>query len=328
MKLFFGCSKEDKEFVDSLMTFLNKVYEIDLEQMFNCYVGKNKFPVGKDFNNYIKQAITDCDRAIIMVTPESLKRKYCLCELGAAWGLDKNIILVIVAPCKFTDLLESPLMGTQAWYVNRRDENSVSEFIECIKEDKDFSAISRKINGVQRIIAETELKETLFTQGQIHAELPPLPDYSKCLPFHADGNANTLRILTNDKNKIKIKIDFSTSKPSYVGFFFELRDADWTGLVANNCSLSFRIEALSTIKAVKVEFKNKLLGEDMAKIGEHTIDLTRSPKDVVINLNDISDVISDWQHMKELTFVFDNSDIEEMGTFTLSNIHFGDCSKT
>ncbi|HHX50038.1 MAG TPA: toll/interleukin-1 receptor domain-containing protein [Clostridia bacterium] len=323
MRLFFGCSKDDREIVDCLMTYFNKTYEIGLDDMYNCYVGQNKFPVGENFNEYIKRAITDCDRAIIMVSRESIKRKYCLCELGAAWGLNKNIILIFVAPCKFEDLSESPFVGIQSWFVNLRDQGSISEFVECIKADKDFSAIMRKkTNGVQKLVVEAEFKEALFSIGKIHADLPPLPDYRRCLPFHADGNANTLRILTSDNEKIKIEINFFTSNPNYVGFYFDLRDTDWTGLITNNYSLSFRVEALSTIKAVKVEFKNKFPGQDLTKIGERIVTLTGNPREEIINLNSISDNVDDWLHMKELTLVFENSYITEVGTFTLSDISF------
>ncbi|HQL36089.1 MAG TPA: toll/interleukin-1 receptor domain-containing protein [Bacillota bacterium] len=322
MRLFFGCSKEDRELVDSLMAFLNKMYEIDLEQMYNCYVGRNIIPTGVNFNDYIRKIITECDRAIIMITPGSLKRRYCLCELGAAWGLDKNITLILVAPCKFEDLLESPLMGIQAWFVDLRDKESISEFVENIKRDTDLSKISRKINLTQKIDAETEFKETLFNIGQIHAELPPLPDYTRCYAFHADGNSNTLRILQSDNERIRIKIDFSTSNPNYVGFYFDLRDTDWTGLIANNSSLSFRVDALRTIKAMKVEFKNRFPDKELTKIGEYIVDLTKNSREVNICLRDVNDIIGNWRHMRELTFVFENSDIEEMGTFTVSNMSF------
>lgn len=189
MKLFFGCSRKDRDFVDILMTYLNRSYDIDLSQMYNCYVGQTSIPVGTYFNDSIKQIIKECDRAIIIISPESLKRKYCLCELGAAWGLDKNITLIIVEPCNVTDLFEMPIMGIQSWYINPRDIHSIEDFIYKIKNDEDFKAI-QKTNGTKQLIAENEFRDALYALGYKYSELPPLPEYQKCFPFHANGDPN------------------------------------------------------------------------------------------------------------------------------------------
>jgi hypothetical protein len=73
---------------------------------------------------------------------------------------------------------------------------------------------------------------------------------------------------------------------------------------------------------MKVEFKNRFPDKELTKIGEYIVDLTKNSREVNICLRDVNDIIGNWRHMRELTFVFENSDIEEMGTFTVSNMSF------
>jgi hypothetical protein len=50
---------------------------------------------GDNFNDEIRKALLDCTELVALMTPTAIARPYVWMELGAMWGQDKRMVLVL-----------------------------------------------------------------------------------------------------------------------------------------------------------------------------------------------------------------------------------------
>lgn len=320
MKIFISCSNQDKEIADILMAYFERTFNISYDDMYNCFVGK-RTPVGINYNEYIKESIIASDIIIILITEEALKSKYCLCELGAAWGLNKKTIMVFVEPTSYENLFDTPMAGMQALSVNLKDKKSIDRLI--VDFGLVFSSLINEENyksdqSLSKHEAKEDLHKLSFTR-----EIPKSPVLLNSNAFHANGDPTTLKLREISHSSITARIDFHNSKPQFVGFFIDLENANWSGLIFAEYILSFSIKSTTAVRGVTIEFKNKKQGEELFKFSEHRIDLLKNNINTYsIALKDINTNINNWKNMKELVFLFTPDDVDEVGSFTLCDLEF------
>lgn len=59
---------------------------------------------GEDWESKLKEEITQCDIFMMLLSPNSVDSNWVLHELGAAWGLNKLIIPVVIHPGTVTKI--------------------------------------------------------------------------------------------------------------------------------------------------------------------------------------------------------------------------------
>lgn len=65
---------------------------IEEQAGWTAFVFNRDAPAGAEIDNQIRSAIRDADRFVVIVTPESVKRRYVISEIAMAYGFEKPMI--------------------------------------------------------------------------------------------------------------------------------------------------------------------------------------------------------------------------------------------
>lgn len=111
-RLFISHSTLDQEELTPFIEFLRLGMGISAEDIF-CTSTGGVLPTGQPFIERIRGALLDCRQVLCFLTPNYLKSKFCLAEMGAAWFQQGKILPLLVSPLTVRDLNDTPLMGLQ-----------------------------------------------------------------------------------------------------------------------------------------------------------------------------------------------------------------------
>lgn len=120
-KVFISHSSENKKLAEILVTFLQQGMGVNREEIF-CTSYPDALPSGQAFIPKIKEALKGCEAVIFLITQEYLTSKFCLAEMGAAWGLGKRIYPLLTV--NVDALNKTPLLGIQMRYLNNKGDIS------------------------------------------------------------------------------------------------------------------------------------------------------------------------------------------------------------
>jgi len=121
--------------VDRLIDLLQIGIGIGDPQLFCSNTPGLDIPAGRGFMDYIKQMLHEALFTIHLITPSFLESKYCLLELGAAWGEGKCFPL-IVPPLSLERLQLGPLGGMQLKRLDSRGLDSLRDALTNVLELK------------------------------------------------------------------------------------------------------------------------------------------------------------------------------------------------
>lgn len=111
-RLFISHSSQDQEAVQQFIEFLVLGMGIFRSDIF-CTSQSGTLPSGQPFIEHIRGAMSNCQQVLCFLTPNYLRSKFCLAELGAAWIQMGKIIPLVVQPLQYADLNDTPLLGLQ-----------------------------------------------------------------------------------------------------------------------------------------------------------------------------------------------------------------------
>lgn len=111
-KVFISHAANDRILALSFTEFLQLSMGLAKEDIY-CTSINGTLRTGKEFIPDIKEKLTDCQVVIFLITPEYLKSKFCLAELGAAWALNQNIYPLLASSLDFSCLNDTPLKGIE-----------------------------------------------------------------------------------------------------------------------------------------------------------------------------------------------------------------------
>ena len=139
-KIFISHSTEDEKLIKIFVEFLMLGMGIEQKEVF-CTSYSETLLTGENFIDAIRQGMKDCEVTFLIITDNYLKSPFCLAEMGAAWGLGKKIIPLLLVSLDRVE--RTPLKGLQVRFLNR---------------EKDISAIYDELrNG--GVIARTSTSE-------------------------------------------------------------------------------------------------------------------------------------------------------------------------
>lgn len=96
-KIFISHSTFDKEIAEDVVNFLVNGVGINESTIFCSSMGGNDIPLGVNFNEYILEQLKGDEAQVLsLVSNNYYNSKFCLYELGAAWGLGKKTIIPIL----------------------------------------------------------------------------------------------------------------------------------------------------------------------------------------------------------------------------------------
>ena len=97
LRIFLSYAAADREYARKLCSFLSQHPN---SQIFT----PEALSAGEDWESKLKEEISQCDIFVVLLSSNSVNSEWVLSELGAAWALDKLIILVITHPEVFSKI--------------------------------------------------------------------------------------------------------------------------------------------------------------------------------------------------------------------------------
>src|ERR1017187_10385554 len=171
--IFLSHSSTDKDLEDALSDLLTTGCGIRGDQIIITTLPGQGIPAGSpNYIAWLREELADSALIILLLSPNYFESKFCLCELGATWGLEK--------PC--FPLVVSPLKKSEVKAVMAVSQNLSVEDESCLDELRD------KVHE----LLDSKLKTAIWTVKR-DAFLKRLPHLLKKIPQPEKVERSTLR---------------------------------------------------------------------------------------------------------------------------------------
>ncbi|HWX86386.1 MAG TPA: toll/interleukin-1 receptor domain-containing protein [Xanthobacteraceae bacterium] len=127
--IFISHAVADEPLAKQLVDFLKEAIGVPASAIFCSSVKGHHIPLGKDFNDYIKQKIQKPKLFILLMTSAYMESSFCLMELGAAWAQSAKSLAIVVPPIDFNAVTKT-LGLKQAW--NIADKSGLVDLRELV----------------------------------------------------------------------------------------------------------------------------------------------------------------------------------------------------
>lgn len=104
MKVFISHSEKDEKIAESLISYLQSALPLVDDDIRCTSVPGHKFPFGKSIAEILRDDLALAPTLIVLVTGESINSTWVMFELGAAWGLKKDIVPILSPGIQIKDL--------------------------------------------------------------------------------------------------------------------------------------------------------------------------------------------------------------------------------
>ena len=116
-RVFISHASTDRDLADQFVDLLVVGLGLPNAQVFCSSVTGQGVPEGQQFIGFIKATLSESPLAVFIITEAFLASRFCMCEMGAAWALDKEVFPIIFPPLTRGDLHEV-FLDRQALTVN------------------------------------------------------------------------------------------------------------------------------------------------------------------------------------------------------------------
>ncbi len=124
MKIFISHSEKDKEIAESFIMYLQSALLLVDDDIRCTSVLGHKIPFGKSIAEILRDDLALAPTLIVLVTEESIKATWVMFELGAAWGLKKDIVPILSPGIEVKDL-PSLLSNVTCILIDKKDASSM-----------------------------------------------------------------------------------------------------------------------------------------------------------------------------------------------------------
>lgn len=147
---------------ENLALALSKLIKENFASMLDVFV--STIPLGTVWFEGIERALNECELAIVLASPESVKRPWINFESGAIFSRGKTVIPLCHSGITKNSLPE-PLKHLQA--VDASDPNGLQHMIHSIGVVLDLNPTSVDCSGFIRLISESESKSNDISEVEI-----------------------------------------------------------------------------------------------------------------------------------------------------------------
>ncbi|MGP3788461.1 TIR domain-containing protein [Paenibacillus sp. 1A_MP2] len=105
-KIFVSHAVKDADLVTPFLDLFQNQFNLVRDNFFNT--SDEQLNPGKNWVEEIRESMQDADLIIAIITPNYLDSDFCLCELGAAWVNDANLVPIIIPPLDYRALDSTP----------------------------------------------------------------------------------------------------------------------------------------------------------------------------------------------------------------------------
>lgn len=207
--VFISHSTYDGYLHQALYDLLVGGFGLGKDEIFSSSIARN-LHTNKDFIEAIRSNICNCEVVLLLMTSSYMRSPFCQAELGAAWGLGKPIVPIVVDPVSLADYNRTPLQGRQfrhlsdmrviydefcaAGWVKTADSETFSkyhsQFLETIRfAQKDGDAfVATIVRDRAKMPCKSNLqgKRCLQLSALVPLATPPVPGETHWLFYNAD----------------------------------------------------------------------------------------------------------------------------------------------
>jgi hypothetical protein len=156
IELFVSHSSKDKKIAQAFVQFLRAGAAVTRKQIRCTSDPVSGFKKGTIIAKALRKDIDDCYYFIPLITPRSLGSQWVLIEIGAAWGMDKEIIPVLFAKRKL--MLPDVLNGILYCNITQLDELTqfAEELAQKIWYKRDIPSSEQIENAARVFLSDTK----------------------------------------------------------------------------------------------------------------------------------------------------------------------------
>jgi len=152
-KFFISHSKEDRNLADRVIRkLLMPIFQIKETDFFYTSNEETGIKVSEKWLNVIKNSINECEFFLPIISQNFKESEMCLYELGAAWGLNKKILPIIVEPLKFTNSSIITQELQQAKINQKASIKSLVRFLSNLSNEYPYLEHNEGVNNDEIII--------------------------------------------------------------------------------------------------------------------------------------------------------------------------------
>lgn len=171
-RLFISHCNLDKDIAQDLMDFFVLGMGIPRNEIF-CTSLSGSLVTGDQFIERIRKNLEGCQLIVCILSPNYLRSKFCMAELGAAWLQTGKIIPLLVPPLRYEDLNDTPLLGVQMSFINNEEKlfNLYDQLTDIgIVQNRQSAEFSRQMKRFIKTFNINKLVEP-DTDGYYHATI-------------------------------------------------------------------------------------------------------------------------------------------------------------
>jgi hypothetical protein len=97
-KLFISHASDDIPLVEAFVELLESGVGVPAAKIFCSSIKGQNIKPGQDFKNALQKSLGNATCVIALISEAYYGSTFCLCELGATWALEKDLIPVLIPP--------------------------------------------------------------------------------------------------------------------------------------------------------------------------------------------------------------------------------------
>lgn len=170
-EVFISHSEEDHAFALALHDLLITI-GLKESQIFLSSISGGGIPLGVDPHNFMQEKINESGLVLFLLSENFFNSPYCLCEMGASWGIPKDRFSFVIPPFTFSDSQKAVPIGQSSTLNDKGGLYKLKKAIEKIfelegnidsqwerKRDEWLQSIEKLINN-QNIKVESKVEDT------------------------------------------------------------------------------------------------------------------------------------------------------------------------
>ena len=167
-RIFISHATSDKLVAEALIDLFVVGLGLASEQIFCSSVEEHTIPPGVEFKDFMHDELTTGAAVVGLISPAYLENTWCVCELGATWGLSKEFYPVLIPPVSYGSLAPflsgtQSLLITDASHLDRLSDGLPKLFGKTfnvakwnVKKEQFLNALPQLLNALLRQVRPTE----------------------------------------------------------------------------------------------------------------------------------------------------------------------------
>ena len=171
-KLFISHSHRDHEIARSLVDIIESFFSVPNESILCSSVPGYELDLGSLTSDELRTKLSIAELVIALLSPNSLMSNWVLFELGAAWGIGKSVVPLLVGDLDLSEKdLPAALKQNLAGRVSSR--NDLLKLIDKIEKSLDWNVRNQRLGiaNIDSLIEKTKHISFPFIPNDILEEL-------------------------------------------------------------------------------------------------------------------------------------------------------------